>query len=51
MLSSSIEQLEEMDEHLGYEKYSLGGDKSGNSRNWMIKIIKSKMGKLKHYAN
>ena len=36
LFSSTIEQMleAEMDEHLGYEKNSVTGNNSGNSRNW-----------------
>ena len=37
LFAGTIEQMleAEMDEHLGYEKNSVAGNNSGNSRNWL----------------
>lgn len=49
LVGGMLEQLlqNEMDEHLGYEKYSPLGDHSGNSRNGKVKkVLKSQYGNI-----
>ena len=47
LIKKTVEQMleAEMDEHLGYEKYSIAGDNSGNSRNgYNKKTVQTELG-------